>query len=232
MRSFTALAACAFVSAAGAVPHASTPPGRVVSVRIPKEQLSAAEGLSQDIWKIRYAGGKPNATHLDLDVHVSHESFPGLRALPGAAVMGTLVEDVASLVAKEAKARTGKWDREESRRVIGAKADPFFDEYRPNEQIDEYLQMLASDHSDIAEYVPSIGPSVQGNPIRAIIIGGSDGGPAIYNQCGIHAREWITHSTCMYLIVELLESTDPAVRQLVEQVRFVFVPNGNPDGCK
>ena len=78
--------------------------------------------------------------------------------------------------------------------------------------------------------MPNIGESVQGNPIRAIIIGGSDGGPAVYNQCGIHAREWITHSTCMYMIVELLESPDPLIRRLVDEIRFVFVPNGNPDG--
>ena len=78
--------------------------------------------------------------------------------------------------------------------------------------------------------MPNIGESVEGNPIRAIIIGGSDGGPAVYNQCGIHAREWITHSTCMYMIVELLESPDPLIRRLVDEIRFVFVPNGNPDG--
>lgn len=167
---------------------------------------------------------------MNLDVHVAHAELDALLSLPGAEKTGQLIEDVHSLLENETATRTGAWDREESKRVVGAKADPFFDEYRPNEVIDEYLQILAAEHEEIATFVPSIGPSVQGQPIRAIIIGGSDGGPAIYNQCGIHAREWITHSTCMYMIVELLESPDPLIRRLVSEIRFVFVPNGNPDG--
>jgi hypothetical protein len=188
----------------------------------------AVQAIAHDVWRTQYSNA--SKTHLDLDVHVAHAEKDALLSLPGAEKTGELIEDVHTLVDAEAKARTGVWDREASKRVIGAKADPFFDEYRPNEEIDEYLQLLATLHPEIAEYVPNIGPSVQGNPIRAIIIGGSDGGPAIYNQCGIHAREWITHSTCMYLIVELLESPDPLVRRLVSEIRFVFVPNGNPDG--
>lgn len=206
--------------------HTDTPGGTVVHARVAVEGLAQVEELSHDIWTKRYSN--KSKTHVDIDVHVAHEQLDTLRSV--ADVTGVMIDDVHALVDAQAKARTGKWDREESRRVIGAKADPFFDEYRTNEQIDEYLRTLADAHADIAEFVPSIGESVQGMPIRAIIIGGEDGGPAIYNQCGIHAREWITHSTCMYIIVELLESPDPAVRRLVDQVRFVFVPNGNPDG--
>jgi hypothetical protein len=225
-------AVAALATSAAALPapghHTDTPGGSVINLRILVGQLAEVEAISHDIWKTRYAAGNLSATHLDLDVHVGHAELAALSTL--GEVTGTMIDDVHSLVDAEAKARTGNWDREESRRVIGARADPFFDEYRPNEEIDEYLQILAADHADIAEYIPTIGPSVQGLPIRAIIIGGEDGGPAIYNQCGIHAREWITHSTCMFMIVELLESTDPAIRALVNEVRFVFVPNGNPDG--
>eukprot|EP01048_Picozoa_sp_COSAG05_P019020 COSAG05_NODE_2893_length_2534_cov_193.227926_1_plen_452_part_00 len=222
--------ALAATAAALPVPksHTDTPGGTVVSMTVPVGQLSSIQEIAHDIWSIKYSNSSKQ--NLDLNVHVGHDGLEALRTLGGAAVTGTLIDDVHTLVDEQAQARTGDWDREESLRVVGAKADPFFDEYRPNEEIDEYLRMLAEAHSDIAEYVPSIGPSVQGNPIRAIIIGGEDGGPAVYNQCGIHAREWITHTTCMYIIVELLESQDPAIRQLVNQVRFVFVPNGNPDG--
>jgi len=208
--------------------HTSTPGGGVVTMRIPIEQLDAVQAIGHDVWRTQYTNG--SKTHLDLDVHVGHAEKEALLSLPGAEKLGDLIEDVHTLIDAQTKERTGEWDREASKRIIGAKADPFFDEYRPNEVIDEYLQILADEHSDIAEFVPSIGESVQGMPIRAIIIGGEDGGPAVYNQCGIHAREWITHSTCMYLIVELLESPDPEVRRLVDEVRFVFVPNGNPDG--
>ena len=66
---------------------------------------------------------------------------------------GVLVDDVHTLVDAEAAKRTGEWDREASKRIIGAKRDPFFDEYRPNEVIDEYLLLLAELHPEIAEFV-------------------------------------------------------------------------------
>ena len=263
MRSMIVLAgALALGQAVPSVPshHTSTPGGSVITMRIPIEQLDAVEAIGHDIWRKQYTNS--SKSHLDMDVHVAHAEKEALLSLPGAEKLGELIEDVHTLIDAQAKERTGVWDREASMRIVGAKADPFFQEYRSNEVIDEYLQLLAAAHSDIAEFVPSIGESVQGNPIRAIIIGGRDGGPAIYNQCGIHAREWITHceclpfaalpvalsctsvvethsqssranmsvATCMFLIVELLESPDPEVRRLVDEIRFVFVPNGNPDG--
>ena len=97
------------------------------------------QAIAHDVWKTQYTNA--SKTHLDLDVHVPHAELEALLSLPGAEKTGELIEDVHTLIDAEAKARTGVWDREESKRVVGAKADPFFDEYRPNEQIDEYLQV-------------------------------------------------------------------------------------------
>ena len=40
-----------------------------------------------------------------------------------------------------------------------------------NEVIDEYMSQLATENPSFVEYVESIGPSVEGNPIRAMVIG-------------------------------------------------------------
>ena len=63
---------------------------------------------------------------------------------------------------------------------------------------------------ELTRYVPTIGDSEEGYAIPALIVGGSDGGPAVYHQCGLHAREWITHATCLFMIVEMLGAPCPA----------------------
>ena len=148
-----ALAAAASAIPSGSSHHKSTPGGTVVELRVPAGQLEAVEAISHDIWTTRYSPGNLSATHLDLNVHVAHEQLGRLREVDGAEQLGVLVDDVHTLVDAEAAKRTGEWDREASKRIIGAKRDPFFDEYRPNEVIDEYLLLLAELHPEIAEFV-------------------------------------------------------------------------------
>ncbi|GAA5929250.1 putative metallocarboxypeptidase [Sporobolomyces koalae] len=49
-----------------------------------------------------------------------------------------------------------------------------------------------------------------------------------------HAREWISTSTIVYMMHNLLlhREQDPLVRQLLDRVEFSFVPVVNPDGYK
>lgn len=70
----------------------------------------------------------------------------------------------------------------------------------------------------------------EGRGIPAIVIGGKVDGPAVYIQATSHSREWISTSTAMALVVELLETQDPELRRLVEELRFFIVPVMNPDG--
>ena len=60
--------------------------------------------------------------------------------------------------------------------LTGAKDDPFFDEYRTAAQIDEYMVLLTVLHPELTRLVPSVGSSVEGNPIPALLVGGSNGG--------------------------------------------------------
>ena len=82
----------------------------------------------------------------------------------------------------------------------------------------------------LVRYVPTIGPSVEGRNIPALVIGGTDDSPAIYFQATLHAREWITTSTVLYIASAMAESHDPRLRALVTAVRFYIVPVANPDG--
>lgn len=70
-------------------------------------------------------------------------------------------------------------------------------------QIIGYLNQLASNNSMVS--VSTIGVSYESRDIvtARITSGGGDTKPAIYLECGMHAREWIAHSTCIWIIDEV-----------------------------
>ena len=49
--------------------------------------------------------------------------------------------------------------------------------------------------------------------------------PAIFMDCGIHAREWVSPAFCLYAIDQLVE--DQALLDLYD---FYIIPVANPDG--
>jgi len=112
----------------------------------------------------------------------------------------------------------------------------FFDNYRRYSEIVAELKTLASTYPAITKLIPSIGKSLEGRDIPAIIISASGFNNAtikrIFWQGGQHAREWIGPATVMYQIVQLLENygSDPLVTSFLQNMEFVVVPMSNPDG--
>ena len=51
-----------------------------------------------------------------------------------------------------------------------------------------------------------------------------------FSTSDIHAREWITSAVSTYLINEILNGTNPAVRSWVNDYDFYILPVMNPDG--
>lgn len=58
----------------------------------------------------------------------------------------------------------------------------------------------------------------------------AQGNPIIFLDANIHAREWITSASVIWILNELLTSTDPAVRELAQNVDWIIVPVINVDG--
>ncbi|XP_022796974.1 carboxypeptidase B-like [Stylophora pistillata] len=56
--------------------------------------------------------------------------------------------------------------------------------------------------------------------------------PLVFINCGIHAREWVSPATCMYIIEQLTSQypDDITVRQVLNKVDFVVMPVFNVDG--
>ena len=74
----------------------------------------------------------------------------------------------------------------------------------------------------------SIGTTHEGRPINMLSLSLKDGKEkaAIWLDCGIHAREWISPAFCMYAIDQIVRHP----KELLSMYDFYIVPVVNPDG--
>ncbi|XP_023245729.1 zinc carboxypeptidase-like [Copidosoma floridanum] len=74
------------------------------------------------------------------------------------------------------------------------------------------------------------GVSTENRLIKGVHLKFSENKKAVFIEGGIHAREWLSHSTSTYLINELLTSERPDIRQLAASYEWYIFPSVNPDG--
>jgi len=123
-------------------------------------------------------------------------------------------------------------DENEEQRRDSQKRQPndFFANFQNYGTMLDYLQELATAHPDEAEYL-SVGQSYSGDNIYALKLGEDPQNPkhTFVVQCGIHAREWISPSTCFWIIDQLLNK-DPDGGKLLDDWEWLFIPVLNIDG--
>lgn len=82
--------------------------------------------------------------------------------------------------------------------------------------------------------VKKAGVTQEGRDIVQVVISTPNGPPkpVIFFDCNIHAREWITAATCMWIIEHLVTGygVNGDVTALVNTHDWKFVPITNPDG--
>ena len=119
------------------------------------------------------------------------------------------------------------------------------------------MQEMATNNSLVTYSV--IGQSYEGRDIGQVEV--RTGSPGvkqiIFLECGVHAREWITESTCIWIFdqvrkhrADILEyfinvvligtvtklqlasgyGVDPEITALVDKYDWIIVPTSNPDG--
>ncbi|KAK2184078.1 hypothetical protein NP493_283g02000 [Ridgeia piscesae] len=77
----------------------------------------------------------------------------------------------------------------------------------------------------------SIGNSYEGRPTMCMKINDENQSlPIVWVDAGMHAREWISVSTAIYLIHRILFGKDSDAIYLRKNFRWYIVPNSNPDG--
>lgn len=127
----------------------------------------------------------------------------------------------------------------------------WFDSYHSVEEIRGFFDGLAEENPSMVQMVDEIGRSYEGRSIFAVHLNApkaekSDEGDEeprprcakknpnkIWIQCLIHAREWISGSTCQYIAQELVNgyrTGDQAIKKILDQNEVIMIPIVNPDG--
>jgi len=100
-----------------------------------------------------------------------------------------------------------------------------FDYFPPYADVLAYLNEMVRDYPNVAALV-NIGRTYQGTLINGISLGVDSNRPLYFIHCTIHAREWITTTTCCYIIEQLL-TVDTT---LLQDFHWIIVPVFNIDG--
>ncbi|XP_018014531.2 carboxypeptidase A2, partial [Hyalella azteca] len=101
---------------------------------------------------------------------------------------------------------------------------------------DTLLGELAQLEADFPNLVSSyeIGTTYEGRTLKVIAVSSGQvaNAPVIWLDCGIHAREWVSHATCMYVLDQLTSGygSDDVVNALLAAYDFHVLPITNPDG--
>jgi len=110
----------------------------------------------------------------------------------------------------------------------------WFEAYHTYDEIVGWYSDIADEFPLITKLVPSIGRSFNGLDMPALHITGTATGAKknVWFQCQIHAREWISGATCMYIVNYLANNynVDSRVTTLLNEVELIVVPFVNPDG--
>lgn len=101
--------------------------------------------------------------------------------------------------------------------------------YHTIEEIYEHLDNLARDHSDKVQIIVG-GSSYEGRQIKGVKLSLGKNKPGIVIEGGIHAREWISPATVLYIIDRLLNSADSEISSLAKAYDWYIFPSVNPDG--
>ena len=95
-------------------------------------------------------------------------------------------------------------------------------------QIIKFARELQSLYPGLAR-ISSIGTTHEGRPIDMVTASVNDGATraGIVIDCGVHAREWVSPSFCMYALEQLLSGGKMG---MLGHFDFYIIPVLNPDG--
>ncbi|XP_018393719.1 PREDICTED: zinc carboxypeptidase-like [Cyphomyrmex costatus] len=97
------------------------------------------------------------------------------------------------------------------------------------------LQEIYDDLEDLAKKYPKVevvapGETYEGRYIKGVEIINNVEFPGIFIEGGIHAKEWISPATVMYILHQLLTSEDQKVKSVANNFNWFIFPVFNPDG--
>ncbi|KAL9959735.1 hypothetical protein ACROYT_G033088 [Oculina patagonica] len=108
----------------------------------------------------------------------------------------------------------------------------WFEKYHTLNEIFSQLKETATKYKERVRML-TLGESYEGRQLYAVEIQSTPEvvKPLVFINCGIHAREWVTPATCMYIIHQLASREgDVTVQEVLNKVDLVVMPVFNVDG--
>jgi len=114
-------------------------------------------------------------------------------------------------------------------RALSFENSAWFAKFLNLAQINAAITQLATAHPDIVK-IEKIGTSHEGRPINLVKVTSKTGSnkPGIWLDGGIHAREWASPATALYILNKLV--TDNSLRKYIDGATWYIVVVANPDG--
>ncbi|XP_041033954.1 carboxypeptidase B-like [Carcharodon carcharias] len=108
-----------------------------------------------------------------------------------------------------------------------------YERYHNWDQIESWTAAIADENPNLISRF-EIGRSYEGRSIYLLWVGKRTGSPkpAIFLDCGIHAREWISPAFCQWFVKEAIRNfgISSTLNTLVNELDFLVVPVVNVDG--
>ncbi|GMR54038.1 hypothetical protein PMAYCL1PPCAC_24233, partial [Pristionchus mayeri] len=198
------------------------------------DSLQFLEGLTKDMgidfWKEPRAVGQevhimipdPKSVALLNDLRSRNISF------------SLMIDDVEKVIKNQKLARLKLKSERRQKDFRDGKVDFNLAEYHSFADVINYFNALAITYPHLVSVHP-IGLTHEGRQIPLIKITNKRMGGrkrSMWIDGGIHAREWISPSTVLYFIHQLINGydQDPIIRRYVDNIEWHLVPLLNPDG--
>ncbi|XP_064501781.1 carboxypeptidase B2 isoform X1 [Pseudopipra pipra] len=113
------------------------------------------------------------------------------------------------------------------------RSSSYYENYHSMKEIYRWMEEVVKVHSDLLQKI-YIGSSYEKRPLYVLKISKSQekSKSAIWIDCGIHAREWISPAFCLWFIGHAIHvrERDPTMTMLLEHFDFYVMPVINVDG--
>ncbi|KAJ8247206.1 hypothetical protein GJAV_G00259950 [Gymnothorax javanicus] len=112
----------------------------------------------------------------------------------------------------------------------------YYERYHPLEDIYNWINKTKHDHPEMVDVI-LIGSSYEKRPLFVLKISGKGGVQpkrAMWMDCGIHAREWISPAFCLWFVHYAIDyyGMVPDITEILDSMDVYVLPVMNPDGYK
>uniref|UniRef100_A0A8C5QHA7 Carboxypeptidase B2 n=1 Tax=Leptobrachium leishanense TaxID=445787 RepID=A0A8C5QHA7_9ANUR len=109
----------------------------------------------------------------------------------------------------------------------------FYEQYHSLDDIYYWIEQITAKYPEMLQRI-NIGSSFEDRPLYVLKVSGKEEGTkiAIWIDCGIHAREWISPAFCMWFVGHAVGfyGADKTMTKLMKHIDFYVLPVMNVDG--